>query len=440
MTRRQALDRTLLLSRQIIVGGEANDAAVDAALGRTTVSLVADEENLRSHAGKYAVATLAWLCLAQGCQVRLVMPHTKLAGPLPPLRHGEMRESIADMASDLVPGTSVSIDQSTRDEDIVFVLGDTSWVSGARMAWRLTAGAWWGSTRTVKTAVRRISEDMPIGAGIAAAIAAPEPYKAALASASAAIGRKPQIPELLKPTSTAIVQVAEVTSTIRDQIKSVDMVSGGAITNALLQLILNVPRVTADLRVLDDDRLEVSNLNRYALSRQSQVGRYKADVLRAWETDDIRITAKRIRVTADTVSQLQPFASRIVVGADSVAARWTAQEQRPLWLGIGSTADFMTLTSEHQPNTACAGCLHPVDDDVVAPIPTVSFVSYWAGLLVAARLLRSNPNPEEKQALMLWPLRLDEPHSAMWFRVAMNPSCPIPSVHQDGTPGRVAAT
>jgi hypothetical protein len=72
--------------------------------------------------------------------------------------------------------------------------------------------------------------------------------------------------------------------------------------------------------------------------------------------------------------------------------------------------------------------LHPVDDVDGGAVPTISFVSFWAGLATAVRLLRKCVGQEygrDRQHLWLTPLRLDQPHAAMWLPVAPTPNCPV---------------
>ena len=83
-------------------------------------------------------------------------------------------------------------------------------------------------------------------------------------------------------------------------------------------------------------------------------------------------------------------------------------------------------------NEPCSGCLHPIDDAAAADqIPTVSFVSFWAGLAMAVRLVREalvQPYPPNQQHLWLTPLRMDQPHAAMWSPVTFRRDCPVPCV------------
>jgi len=46
------------------------------------------------------------------------------------------------------------------------------------------------------------------------------------------------------------------------------------------------------------------------------------------------------------------------------------------------------MASFHEAGLGCAECAHPYDDPSAGPVPAVSFVSFWAGLLGASYYLR----------------------------------------------------
>jgi hypothetical protein len=208
----------------------------------------------------------------------------------------------------------------------------------------------------------------------------------------------------------------------------VDFVSGGAITNASLNVLVRARGLRCDARVIDGDVLAIGNANRYAFFRRSCLGLRKAADLANWSTSAFHITPVPLRLELRTLSAILPLAPRVVLGVDDIPSRWLAQRHAPGWVGVGATVHFTAVVSDHTPETPCAGCLHPRDDGIQADIPTVSFVSYWAGLLVATRLIlgglgvRSSP---ETQALELCPLRLDRPAGQWWHRVEERADCPV---------------
>jgi molybdopterin/thiamine biosynthesis adenylyltransferase len=231
-------------------------------------------------------------------------------------------------------------------------------------------------------------DEFPMGALAIAAAAAAEPFKAVLSALlrNKKISRRYDELEMVQSCSVRLADDRVATDKVR--LGTLDIVSGGAIAHAVLYALLRVPTTGADVRVIEPEALDLTNLNRYALARRSHVGRLKIDGLMDWARPDFSIRGSAVRLDAATLPSVAPLAQVVLVGVDHIPARWFVQEQQPQWLGVGATAHFTVVVSEHQSGEPCAGCLHPEDDDVNAPIATVSFVSFWAGLLLVTRLLR----------------------------------------------------
>ena len=118
------------------------------------------------------------------------------------------------------------------------------------------------------------------------------------------------------------------------------------------------------------------------------------------------------------------FAPSVLVGVDDIPTRWNVQEEYPRWLGIGATTHWAAMASYHQRGLACARCLHPRDDPATGPIPTVAFVSFFAGLELACYFLRTLAGehvPPSEQYTYLSPL-----HPGRIWRspVAVRVDCP----------------
>jgi len=183
MTAEQALARTLLLTRLHRLP-DADDAALIRGFATTTVTIVADERNLRSAGAQAAVTTLVGLVAACGMRLRLVMPAIPVVGYQPPLLHEELTSALCDLAADSVPGAEAEVAVRSAPGDLVFAVGDSPWTGEADRAWRLAADPWVGRMRPVTAVVEPISTDFPIGALAAAAVAAAEPYRAGVSAAS----------------------------------------------------------------------------------------------------------------------------------------------------------------------------------------------------------------------------------------------------------------
>jgi hypothetical protein len=95
------------------------------------------------------------------------------------------------------------------------------------------------------------------------------------------------------------------------------------------------------------------------------------------------------------------------------------------WIAVGGTQSAEVMVSAHRGGEPCAGCLHPREPEVDEFVPTISFVSFWSGLLLALELLseaaRARP---PQQALLCWPFGWGGP-SLLRTPVAAQAACPV---------------
>lgn len=430
MSLREAMSRTLLLARDSIIVGDNNptDEQLIAAFRGTRVLLVADEYNVSAAAGQHALVTLFNLVARLGVELRLALPDVPVLGYQPPLRQERLRSGLLELGADLLPGCSTELAEADEPVDVAFILGDATWTGEAKFAVRLCGDAWSGWMLPASAKGRRWTDTFPIGALTAAGMAAPEVFKYALSSLDGTLPYKLE-PRFLTPVHAAHVQVApHETPTDAFDLGMLDIVSGGAIAQAALYTFLHLPHVMADIRVIEPERSDLSNLNRYMLLRRSACGQLKIETLASWQRADLHMRGVAHAYSASTAQDLQPLAPQVLVGVDDIPTRWLVQQAWPEWLGIGATSHILAVISSHIMGEPCAGCLHPVDDPGTALIPTVSFVSYWAGFLLGIRLLRCSlgllPNRNE-QCLECSPMRLDQ-RRAFWPKpVAPSPRCPV---------------
>ena len=96
-------------------------------------------------------------------------------------------------------------------------------------------------------------------------------------------------------------------------------------------------------------------------------------------------------------------------------------------MGVGATTDFGSMASIHFPHSACAACLHPHNEPALGPTPTIAFVSFLAGLMVAADFLielsRSTANIASRQRI-IYPLRCDSKDGIYAALVPARADCP----------------
>jgi hypothetical protein len=312
------------------------------------------------------------------------------------------------------------------DSDLSFVLGDGTTVD--RHTLRAT-GTDWSSTVGPADQVppRRWEGDLPVGALLAAAAAAPEALRAALQRIASTIGHQLSAEFDRRPGRLARIDLSGRAVACKPlDLGRVDVISGGAITNATIYTLLRIPRVSADLRVFEPETIDRTNLNRYPLSRRSDEDRPKVQVLEGCSRGSFRISGKEARFDDSWPDLLGSLAPRVLVGADQIPVRWAVQQGAPRWLQVSGTSQFFAMASSHYPDGPCAGCAHPVDENGNDPIPTISFVSLWAGVLQAADLLNeASGRPTAGCYTMCYPFGLSGGRPIL--RGAFNPvaKCPV---------------
>jgi hypothetical protein len=385
MSEYEALARTAQLLNVDFFGGRADEAAIVDELRATTIKIVADKRNLSSVPGQTATVALVQLLEMMGMNTDLAFPDVDLIAPQPPLKGASLRTGLERYAENLIPGRSTT--SNLRPPDVTFVIGDTA--HDGKDAIRVCGEAWRGvvgPAASVKPTA--FSGDWPLGAIAAAGAAAPEALRRILPRMAASLGL-----DLPHRTHRFETRQTQIDLTLRGlaaepiDLGPVDFVSGGAITTAALWFLLRIPALVAQLRVIEPDSLELSNLNRYPLALRSLVGLGKAHTLAGSATHAIEITACPYRFDADHREQIGALAPRVSVGVDDIPSRWAVQCEWPEWLCVGATSHLEVRVSAHAWPGPCAGCAHPSDEEIIGEIPTISFVSYWAGVLQARELL-----------------------------------------------------
>jgi hypothetical protein len=423
--RSEALTRTALLLNHELFSGNADEGALIDALLATSVRLQADEAAVSCRAGQTAVVTAFSLVARLGIGVEIAMPNVQLFDLVAPLRRDRLVDALIDLGADLVPGAMVRIEQGPVDETFLFGTGVAD--------------------RPVRVGVSdfgcelsRTDEpslclgELPWGGFAAGASIAPIALAAAMPRLEHAAGCAARSPRP-SPGPPVVIDLRSLIPGLDRaaglDLGRVDAVSGGAITHGLLFCLLRVPELRLEMRVIEEQRAELSNINRYQLLRASDHGRVKIEQLESIAARGVKIAGVRELFTKATRRGLLPLADRVLVGVDDVEARWWVQEENPLWLAVGATGNHLAQLTIHAPGSPCAACIHstPLPDQI---IPTISFVSFWAGLLQAAALvsdMAAGPN------LVVYPFALGGATAIGQFAIGPSPQCPI------GCPASAAA-
>lgn len=339
------------------------------------------------------------------------------------ISHSKTVVYITDLS--VIPGSLVH-DGVPEKPDLVFVFGDTPYVCFGEPAWRVVGESWVGQILPIQCVGLSWNGRWPIGSMAAATLASAEVFKAVVRRLQPESDKLENLLASLTPNASwDFGSHCPVPENV--EVGFCDFVSAGAINQALLFALVRLPGVVIKGRVFDDDITDHTNLNRNMLTRRSDVGRGKERIVSSLVGESVMGISER--VTENTFRRLAPLANSVLVGTDDIPSRWEVQKAFQGWVGIGGTSHFGVLTSSHMAGQPCGGCLHWKDDLVAnGPIPSVSFISFWAGLSLMVRLLRERIGygyGPKQQAMWLVPLRMDEQHAAMWSPVAPRTDCPV---------------
>lgn len=429
MSLREALDRTLLLMRDEI-DNRASDEMMIAALIGTSVAIITDARNIASHSAQSAFITAALLAARSGHNVTLIAPNVEMVGPQPPLKSGRLVDRLMEAGNDLLPGITFSTELPRTMLDLALMIGSSPNPVTAFRSYRLNAGAWTGHLRGADDTAPWGAAEWPLGGMTAGAMAATEAFKTAMRKLSLFARNPRRMTEVFAPSDVVSFALAPEDTPFHVELGVFDSVSGGAITNAVLFALLRLPGVRGKGRVIEPDRADLSNLNRYALLLRSADKSPKARELASIASGLIELTPIYKRFDAALVPSLPGgLAENVIVGVDDIPSRWAVQAAGPAWLGIGATSHWSTMASFHVAGAGCARCLHNEDYPGTGAIPTVAFVSFWAGLLTACYFIRHLAGadvPSKRQQIFLTPLR---PENPVWSAVPVRPTCPTCQGH-----------
>lgn len=170
-------------------------------------------------------------------------------------------------------------------------------------------------------------------------------------------------------------------------------------------------RVRGQIRIVDPDRLDLYSLNRlgYALVADARAGRLKVDSAREYLAArspglDVVATPELYRDFARSIgARAERRFPLVMTGVDSDDIRWEVQRDLPLLLIDGATGtqancriDRVTIGLG-----GCIGCSRPpqvarpldpaeCDDPPDRGAPSISFLSAFAGTVVAAEAIKSS--------------------------------------------------
>jgi hypothetical protein len=422
MSSAEQLSRTVALFRTEF--DIRNDELILNGLTTLKVALVAGDEVMKTKAGQIALLTSAMLLARSGHQVFINVFDAPLIGYQPPFDGTTIYEAINDLRGQLITGCDISIGFPVRP-DVAFDIGGRSSIPPftARKTISVAWSAWAGEIAEWPWKPLSTEDDWPIGAMAAAVLVAAEAVKFAARLLAPVSGHPSYIRDLFAPSPSAILRLAPEYTPKVSTLGKFDLISAGAVSNAVLYTLLRLPDVVGDARAFDRDSSDPSNRNRNMLLIASLEELVKVELF-AHFGRGIRIEPVPRHFAKGDLNSL---AENVIVGVDDVPTRWLLAGARANWMGVGATTDFGGMASIHFPYSACAACLHPHNEDAAGPTPTIAFVSFLAGLMVATDFLvelsRSTVSLASRQRI-IYPLRCDTKDGFYSAPVSPRADCP----------------
>ena len=383
MNSAEQLRRTILLFQTDL--GITDPAIVYRAITAPRISLIADSSVMNTLSGQVAISTAAMLMARSGHGVFIDTPDAPLIGYQPPMTGRTFHDAINSIGDRMIDGVSISIGCPLLSPDIAFVFGNGGAAIGVS-AKRIVSVGWsdWSAELAPWPIQARCDPgDRPIGAMGAAVLVASEAAKLAGLSLARLAGSAGHFHELFTPTQAVRLVLAPDTTPRRPDLGTFDMISAGAVSNAFLYALLRLPGVNGIARAFDKDISDQPNRNRNMLLLPKFLDHPKVELFKHFGRGISVEPVNRHFAEGD----LSSLSDRIAVGVDDIPTRWILAKRRPDWMGVGATSHFNSMASVHYPHGACAACLHPQDESLVGPTPTIAFVSFLAGLMMAADFL-----------------------------------------------------
>ena len=420
----EALDRTALLLRlDAFPGlGADRDAELVDVLRTVGVRVVADRANLACPNGQTALVTLVCQCAMVGLRIDLDVPDARQLVPQPPLDANlPLGSALVAWTDALFPGCLSRV----AAPPLTFAIGDTPTIRAAEPVVHVTgaedvaalagdrsgATRWHGVAHGVRSALarrqrpRRCAPRSNARCPARPAAAARHYLEAAAVHSATPAAARPQRP----PGRARQPRQAPARSRTRPYTRCCGSqtsppTSGPSISTSSRAATPTATRSHA-LPTSDSPRLTSSPVRDGTPSG----------------------SAAYLAASTRTRSPLSATWRRRYSSASMTSRPGGSSSGSPAWVGVGATSHAFVVVSDHLPGHPCAGCVHPLDDDnQLEEIPTIGFVSLWAGLLLAGTLLApdaaTRPGARRIEA---HPMGLYGPDGVKLLPQVHNVRCPV---------------
>lgn len=386
--------RTALFAKNVLGDAVETDKYLER-LRNTKIAITGSREILNSFNGQHmmimSVNLLSRFCM----NIDIIMPSdikTMIENPLATNR--SLSFELAKLGKGINPFNEIRVMEfTTKHYDGVISIGDCSNDIGRTVI--INSDGWVSYVNTENNPMPWTSENYnPIGAYVASCIGVAElfkilfarlkqklPYRYVGSLVFSAFDYGFMHSPLINPCLPKIVSL-----------ETIHFVSMGAINSGVLYALCAVPGIRGNVVIIEPQKLDISNLNRYAFSLAKDAVEQASKIEAAVRFIGSRLTVSRtFNESYKTVAKDIGPIDFAVVGVDNVEGRWDVQSNHPKNIICGGTVKDSIRISTHAP-AGQGACLKCIDPELLPqgeePIPTISFVSILAGILMAGEIIK----------------------------------------------------
>lgn len=336
---------------------------------------------------------LSRLCLS----LNIILPsENKIDVKFPFVKGSDISSCLKSFCKSINPCLKINEKYDRKRFDIVIVIGDCDNDFGRTI--HINSDGWIAYIGTEGNSFPWVSNNPnPVGAQAAACIGVGEAFKAIYAPLRSTNSHR------TKAGGSMVFSTFDYGFNRRSMMNprlpnhislgEVHMVSMGAINNAVLYSLCAMPNIEGELLIIEPQRVDISNLNRYILTtaKDALLKRRKVDVAKEFANAHLNVASVYEMKYSDFRKLCNQEIDLAIVGVDNNESRWEIQNDWPKVLLCGGTGMSNIQVSRHNSSGgACLGCLYPQNTlgDGSQITPTASFVSALSGVLLSAEIIK----------------------------------------------------
>lgn len=331
---------------------------------RFHVSIEADQKILESYSGQLMLLTLANILPRIWASVSLPVCGSTNRCVFSPLSKAP---TLSEAASETLQIASTAVDHSLcgvssrRPADFIISIGPTIVKSNIY----INADGWVAYLRGRPEDVSfSSSATNPFGPIAAACFAAAEASREFLRRLGTTDDR---IQRPFKPFKYSILRNSEEQETDTNiplpkklDLGDITLVGAGAVGSSMIYTLSAIPQVFGTMKIIDDQKLDASNLNRHLIAGKKDIGEPKAIVAEKALTKNMIPDPLFASYESYENRQSTPVIVSTVDNRDNNAIRRAIQSDLPRFIIHGATGDaFVAIAKLDFSSGACLGCLFP---------------------------------------------------------------------------------